>query len=383
MKKETTSEHEFPDVKIIDLDKLDDNTAIDYEEISNQESMTLNTPDTGSKEISEKKSIFDHILKINWHLVLLVVFVVSVLFIIHRFRNWGVRINLDDLEFEDDDYYQVEVLDNILPLIYNGDAPAVSDGETNIVLLGNDTFAQNRGTSDDIANRISELSGATVYNCAISDSYLTATNYTHDPSVDPMDAFNFYWLSTLICFGNTDPMQTVVTDYADRIPADANEVFETLCSIDFNYVDVIGIMYDANDYLDGKPLINHEKHNDIQTYLGNLEAGLSLLQDAYPHIRIIVMSPTYAYAIDENGVYTDSELYTYDQYTLSYYSTLIEQTTSAHGITFVDNLYGTVNAVNADNYLLDHVNLNVAGREKLAERFVYALEYYDGLKDKE
>ena len=66
---------------------------------------------------------------------------------------------------------------------------------------------------------------------------------------------------------------------------------------------------------------------------------------------------------------------------LSHYSQLVGNITSLHGVTFVDNLYGTVNALNADSYLLDNINLNVKGREKLAERFVYALEYYDSLKE--
>ncbi len=382
MKKEHSEGNEFPDVKIIDLDKLDEGESINYEEISKEDSMTLQTGEE-TPRIKEKKSIMDSVLKINWHVILLVVFLVSVIAIVHRLSNWGVRINLDEIEFEDDDNYQVEVLDVIMPLIYTGDAPAANDGVTNVVLLGNDTFAQNRGTSDDIANRIAELSGATVYNCAISDSYLAATNHTHNSTVDPMDLFNFYWLTTLIALDNSDPIEAVIRDHADEIPADAAEVYDTLSSIDFNYVDVIGIMYDANDYLDGRPLINHEKKDDIQTYLGNLEAGLDLLQKTYPHIRFIVMSPTYAYALDENGVYTDSEMYTYNEYTLSYYSTLMEQVTSAHGMSFVDNLYGTVNAVNADNYLLDNINLNVDGREKLASRFVYALTYYDELEEKE
>ena len=47
------------------------------------------------------------------------------------------------------------------------------------------------------------------------------------------------------------------------------------------------------------------------------------------------------------------------------------------GVSFVDNFYGTINETNADLYLLDHINLNVEGRKKLAEHFVYALQYYD------
>ena len=45
-------------------------------------------------------------------------------------------------------------------------------------------------------------------------------------------------------------------------------------------------------------------------------------------------------------------------------------------VTFVDNLYGTINEDNAEDYLTDHLHLNQEGRKKVAERFVYALNYF-------
>lgn len=52
-------------------------------------------------------------------------------------------------------------------------------------------------------------------------------------------------------------------------------------------------------------------------------------------------------------------------------------------VTFVDNLYGTVTEDNAQDYLIDHLHLNVAGRKKVAERFVYALNYFEHMLDSE
>jgi hypothetical protein len=94
------------------------------------------------------------------------------------------------------------------------------------------------------------------------------------------------------------------------------------------------------------------------------------------------MSPTYAYVINEEGEYVSSDLYCYIKdpevsHKLSNYALLLERETAPQGISFVDNIYGTINETNADQYLLDNISLNVDGRKKLAERFVYALEYYD------
>lgn len=379
---DSTELNKTTELHIIDLDKLDDDTAIDYDKFSQEESLRMETTYSTSSVSKEKTfGILAGILKINWHLVLLIVFVFSVIFIIYRFKNWGTKVDLDHLGHVDENY-DVEVVDNILPLIYEGDAPAVNDGIRKVVLFGNDTFAQNKGTSDDMANMISELSGATVYNCSFTGSFLSSKNNYIDTKTYPMDAFNFYWLTTAFTINNLEPYEAVFEQCADQIPADAEETFETLCSIDFNTVDVIGIMYDANDYLAARPMINVDKPDDIYTFTGNLVASIDLIQNKYPHIRIIVMSPTYAYALNPDGDYVSSDLYCYINdpevsHKLSNYALLMERATAPQGVSFVDNIYGTINETNADQYLLDHISLNVEGRKKLAERFVYALEYYD------
>ena len=43
----------------------------------------------------------------------------------------------------------------------------------------------------------------------------------------------------------------------------------------------------------------------------------------------------------------------------------------------MDNIYNTINEDNAEKYLEDHLHLNLKGRKKVAERFAYALNYYN------
>ena len=59
------------------------------------------------------------------------------------------------------------------------------------------------------------------------------------------------------------------------------------------------------------------------------------------------------------------------------YAGNLEHIAYEHSVSYLDNIYGTVNEVNAKDYLEDHLHLNPAGRKRLAERFVYALEYFD------
>ena len=150
-----------------------------------------------------------------------------------------------------------------------------------------------------------------------------------------------------------------------------------LILIDFDKVDIITIMYDATDYLLGHNMYNFDNPTDITQFAGNLEASIELLQTTYPHIRIIVMSPTYAFAVDENGKYVSSDIQRYGQDVLSVYSIMEWNACASRSVTFVDHLYGTITEDNAKHYLTDNLHLNKAGRKKVTERFLYALRYFD------
>lgn len=360
---------------VLDLDKIDENTDIDYEEMIKNEENLLSEDD----ESDADKSFTDTIFKINWHLVLLIVFIVSVIIIIYKFMSWGKVIDPNALFTEEDLQAEpeIETLDNILPNSNAEGSPAALDGVTNIVLFGNGPFAEDYGTTDCLSEIIAKMSNSTVYNCSVSGSHLAATNHTYEAAVDAMDAFNFYWLTTLVALDNEVPCKDALTNAPEALPPEAQEVFDTLTDLDFSKVDVIGIMYDATDYLQGRTLYNVAKETDIQTFYGNLTAGIELLQTTYPHIRIIVMSPTYAYAVNNAGEYVDSDIYVYNEFPLSTYAQMQDRSTSNLGVSFVDNFYGTINVLNANDYLIDNIHINKDGKQKLAERFVYALQYYD------
>ena len=365
-------------MNILDLDKLENDKNIDYEEMIQSEDYLV-SEESDPEPVNKKKSALDIFLNINWHLVLLIVFILSVILIVFMIRNWGKVVDLNEIQIDEDpniDPY-IEVLDNILPHTDAEGSPAAMDGVTKVVLFGNDPFAADYGTSSNVGEMIADLSGATVYNCAVSGSHLATTYYLFNPAVDPMDAFNFYWLTAFLGYEGVDFCDQSLEKYPDALPPEAEAAYRTLCSIDFSTVDVIGIMYDASDYLEGRSIFNPENDTDIQTYYGNMNAGIQLLQETFPHIRIIIMSPTYAYAVDENGEYVDSDIHIYDEYPLSTYSLMLDQCAAGLGVSYVDNFYGTVNINNASDYLIDNVHLNMDGRKKVAERFVYALQYYD------
>jgi lysophospholipase L1-like esterase len=192
-----------------------------------------------------------------------------------------------------------------------------------------------------------------------------------------MDAFCLYWLATEACGTDMSGHFTnAINVLGEDAPADAEQAWKTLASIDFDTVDVITIMYDATDYFMGHNMVNSDNPTDITYFTGNLEAGIKLFQNTYPGIRIIVLGPPYAYAIDEDGNYVSSDIQRYGQDVLSIYAIWEWNSCASRNVSFVDNLYGTITEDNAKHYLTDNFHLNKAGRQKIAERFLYVLNYY-------
>lgn len=313
----------------------------------------------------------------NIHALLLLVFLVTVGGLVYRFINWGQKV--DPNQLEDIGEERPDNLDMFLPLLdAEGNMILDKDEETTIVCFGNAPFADDRDSSDNLANIIAQKTGATVYNCSVSGSYLAAENHTLDPSYRPIDAYNFFWLANVACKNPVTGGHEKAAVYMDKkTPPEGAEVYETLENLDFKEVDVIVLMYDASDYYAGHEMYNDENNTDIQQFTGNMEAGIELLKATYPWIRIIVMSPTYAYAVDETGKYVSSDQYTYGWDVLSTYAIKQQQSCSNQSVTFIDHIYGTITEDNADEYLIDNVHLNVAGRKLVADRFVEALNYYD------
>jgi len=296
--------------------------------------------------------------------------------IIFRFSNWGTRVpSFFDPDADFDDNELIEVLDNMINV--PADQRRDTDGVRTVVLLGNSPFSDLRDSEDSVVGLARSMTDAVFYNCSVADSHLAAARETFLAKEAPMDAFNLYWLSTLITLHNTDIYDSAFSAMGDAAPADARYAYETLSTLDFQNVDVLAIMYDASDYLEERPLYNPMNTTDIQTFAGNMDASLELIRNTFPHLRIIVMSPTYAYYVDENGEYISSDIHKSTGFSLSTYAGNLEQIAYLHSVSYLDNIYGTVNEANAEDYLEDNLHLNAAGRKKLAERFVYALEYFD------
>lgn len=333
-------------------------------------------PDLEEEEQEESSGVKAALSRNKWHILFAAAVIAIICLVGYRILNYGVLKNLDDYDGSTGD----EVFDAPFSLeAAGGTRTEDPDGVTTIVAFGNAPFADDRDSADSLANLIGASTKATIYNVSVSGSYLAADGATLSSSIAPLDAFNFYWLTTAFCLRNNDYIyQDIFQTLGDKLPPDGLEAYNTLLSIDFSTVDVIAIMYDGADYLAGHNMYSDDNATDIQQFTGNLEAGIELIKQTYPDIRIIVMSPTYAYAVDEAGNYVSSDQYRYgNQDVLSTYVIKEYESCYRQYVTFIDNLYGTVTEDNASDYLTDNIHLNLEGRKKVAERFIYYLNYYN------
>lgn len=372
-------QHKIPDLEIIDLEQTDEiqPSSADSADDS-QESYELQESAPGGRERGRKGPL-SHL---NIHIVLLAVTVIFVICIVYKVMNFGVRINLDEI-FSDGPGTYDDTFDTILPLIDASNNPVYKDfsqGST-ILAFGNAPFADDRGSDDNLVSIMREMTGANIYNCSISGSYLATEQVQFDPEISPWDAFNVYWLCNILNNNETirNGYQRTLEILGDSAPPEAAEVYDILTSVDMDSVDAVVIMYDASDYLDAHKIYSDTNPTDPTYFTGGLEAAIEYLQYYFPNTRIIVLSPTYAFALDDNGEYISSDIkrFSPDLSVLSTYVIKQYASCAARSVTFVDNLYGTITEDNARDYLTDHLHLNLKGRKKVAERFAYALNYFN------
>lgn len=312
---------------------------------------------------------------VNFHAVLLCL--IALLFVVIAFKLlfWDKREH-QNTERENDTTlsFETEALDYIIPLDASNPVKKEKDDDLRILFLGNGSLAEDKTSDTNLANIVQKKSGATVYNCAIPGTYMSMKNELYEERY-PYDALSFYFLCTIFTFGNTQTLSAADADMGG-LPKEVKEATDLLQSIDTSELDIICIYYDAADYLEQRPIIDFYNETNPTTFCGALTAGIKLIQELLPNSRIIVMSPTYAYAVDKNGNYSSSFETDVLEDSLATYIGMESQSCMGSNVSFVDNFYGSIYEELAPDYLKDNILLNEKGHALLADRFLDALNRF-------
>lgn len=298
------------------------------------------------------------------HLILLAAIVLVIAFSAFRLYQWnkGERIEYDPNDQSTE--FDVEALDSIIPLAPDKREGYEDDGVTTILCLGDDPFSLNQGENG-LAEQIAKKTGATVYNGSFTGTTIAPASASFGEG-DMLDAFSFLYVATSLAHGDFELMKTAATYSSDEMFPVTTEL---LAGLDMNSVDIICIMYDASDYINKRPCDDPNEPRNPVTYTGALRTGLAAIQEAYPHIRLVVMSHTFCHTINEEGNFENGDRIDLGHGTLSHYLQKELDAASDCGVSFIDNFYGSVNEDNYLDYMTDYIHFNDAGRELLASRF--------------
>ena len=319
--------------------------------------------ETNNRKIPPRKT--SKKFHINIHLILLTAIVLIAGFSAYRLYKWNKGVPSDyDPNYQTTDF-DTEAMDNIIPLAPDKLEGHEDDGVTTILCLGDDPFSLNQGPGG-LAEQIAARTGATVYNGSFTGTTMSIQFEDYNDGYI-LDAFAFSNVAQSLASGNFDLMKTAATYSLDESFAANTAMLE---SLDLNTVDLICIMYDASDYINKRPCDDPNDPYDPITYTGALRSGVTAIQEAYPHIRIVVMSHTFCHRVNEEGNFENGDRVDLGNGTLSHYLQKELDASSDCGVSFIDHFYGSVNEDNYLDYMTDYIHFNDAGRELLADRFV-------------
>lgn len=245
------------------------------------------------------------------------------------------------------------------------------DGNLDILILGNDTAAYDKGGTN-IGEIIEEQTGATVYNCALTGSFLSARTASQGEVADmPIDAFSFFWLTDAIQTNNWTMQDTALPKLPEGYDKEHyEEILNLLKSIDFNDIDLLLIYYDGHDYLAKRPTNSIFSMYDISTMEGSFTSSYERYPINYPYMQHMFITPTFCYVINEDGTKEGCDIADLGYGNLPTCLTTLQVQSQNYNVSYLDNFYGiNINAETADDYLLeDGITPNDEGREMIGNR---------------
>lgn len=152
------------------------------------------------------------------------------------------------------------------------------------------------------------------------------------------------------------------------------ETINALSGLDFSKVRYLVIGHGSNDYNCGRKLDNPEDPLDRSTFGGALRYSVRLLQEEYPQMKIILMTPAWCYIVhgDERADCDDTD---YGGGYLQDYVELEIRIAREYGLYLLDNFHDSgIGKQTQEQYLYDGLHLNRNGQQLIAGRIAELLE---------
>ena len=309
------------------------------------------------------------------HLILLAAIAGLIIFTCVRLLNWNKGREVDTSDIVESDY-DVEISDNIFLLGSDALSGKRDDGRDTALLIGDDlvTF---RLTEDE--QSLSQLIGKEldmeVVDAGISGTTVAQMQAQPDMSY-PQDYLSFRQLAQGLAEGDLSGQYAAVDALGDDAGRSA---LDRLAQVEMDALDMLIVAYDASDYLSQRIGMDPNDPENPITYMGAMAGGLRLIQESYPHVRIVVLSFPFCYAYAGDGSIVSGYMHNFGHGRISDYWQLLYDACESRSVSFIDNLYGTISESDTSRYLVDNVRVNEDCRAVIAGHLARAL-YGEGAR---
>ena len=251
--------------------------------------------------------------------------------------------------------------------LWEGKSSRYSEEQPDIVLLGDSILGQERGETS-VAMLLEDITGKKVFNGALGGPCMARVNREKQCD-EPGDVFSMDALSEAVSLGYFGPSKAV---YPTQIGTEYfGDIIRELEQIDFREVDIVFINYGMNDYHAATPIYNEYNPQDEFTYAGALQHSIESLRKEYPNLRIILMTPTYSWYVEPDGMrLTPGSEKDLGNGTLEDYvrmETLVAEQMDVELLDVFHDFYAHEEPADCLKYTFDGLHPNETGRRMLAE----------------
>lgn len=244
------------------------------------------------------------------------------------------------------------------------------DNSPELVVLGDSIFTQTQDLVS-VNERIQGRSGLTVLGGNFGGTCMARQNVQNRMDFD-RDTFSMAVLARAVVSEDFSAQQSVrqsgpATYYFE-------ETVDKLDQVDFDRVKILLIAFGVNDYHCGVPVEDAEDPMRETTYAGALRTVIGLLQNRYPGLRILLVTPTYSWYPSE-GI--SCEEYNLGGGILEDYVEKELEVARECGVEILDlyhDFYPHGTLDDWKQYTRDGIHPNEAGMEKIASAIADYLE---------
>lgn len=308
------------------------------------------------------------------HIAFLLLIIGAIVAIIVMIIKWNKGTILEIDEDERENTFNIESMDYYSHFDPTEDENYVDDGELNIVIMGDDAIYYNNDDTG-IPALIAKATGGNVTTLALPGQ--TVSNISHGYTLDNTeDAYNLFLVLSQMAAGDDGYYDLMVAswDYMDDNQL-YYEYWDVCHHVDLDKTDVLIINCGLNDYLLGRPCYYNPEDtnaNDLNNITIAMGKSLVLLRQRFPHMQIIVASPTMILVPDKDGNLSPADKINMGNGVYGDYIAGLAGISQMNCVTFVDNyLLEDFNPENYDGYLEDNgLYPNEKGRQLVADHIV-------------